>query len=122
MSQIAAATVNVVADAPAPDQGDAEANPTPAPSASRSNEIAAAAKAPPMIAPQDIAEVDDSWTEPVVPYGPVRPASGVIAMRIPLMPRGQCQNSTIRMMIGMGIPSSQSRIPRPMCSSLEAGP
>lgn len=30
---------------------------------------------------------------------------------------GQCQNSASRVMIGMGIPSSQSRMPRPTAHS-----
>jgi hypothetical protein len=60
MSHIAVITVKVVAEAPVVDHGDTEARPKPEPSARRINENVAAAKAPPKIAGQLIADIEDS--------------------------------------------------------------
>jgi hypothetical protein len=57
--------VIVVADAPELDQGETAAKPRPVPSATNISPIAAAANAPPMMAGQEIADVDDSF--PAVP-------------------------------------------------------
>jgi hypothetical protein len=56
--------VIVVADAPEFDQGDTAAKPRPVPSATRISPIAAAANAPPMMAPHEIADTVDSFAVP----------------------------------------------------------
>jgi hypothetical protein len=56
--------VIVVADAPEFDQGDTAAKPRPVPSATSISPIAAAANAPPMMAPQEIADAVDSFAVP----------------------------------------------------------
>jgi hypothetical protein len=60
MSQIAVSAVKVITEAPEFGQGDTEARPKPDPRASRISDKAAVARAPPMIAVQEIAEVDAS--------------------------------------------------------------
>ena len=83
MSHIAVITVKVVTEAPEFGQGDTEARPKPDPRASRINDKAAVAKAPPMIAAQDIAETDDSSVWPVSPMPKVsaaRPLKGTLAI------------------------------------------
>jgi hypothetical protein len=60
MSQIAVIAVKVVTEAPEFGQGDTEARPKPDPRAGRISSNAAVVKAPPMIAAQEIAEIDDS--------------------------------------------------------------
>jgi hypothetical protein len=67
MSQIAVIAVKVVAEAPEFGQGDTEAKPKPDPRASRISDNAAVAKAPPMIAAHEIAEVEDSKVWPASP-------------------------------------------------------
>src|SRR6516165_7222534 len=64
MSQIAVIAVKVVTEAPEFGQGDTEARPKPDPRASSISDNAAIAKAPPMIAAQEIAEIDDSNVRP----------------------------------------------------------
>ena len=56
ISQIAAVTVNVVAEAPCPGQGEIEANPRPDPRASRTSETDTATTAPAKMAGQDAAD------------------------------------------------------------------
>jgi hypothetical protein len=116
MIQIAAVMVNVAAEAPALAQGDTEARPKPAPSAIRTNDSAAAAKAPPKIAGQATPEVAVSGgtARPSVstPVAPLMEVSGMALLR-----SDQRQISARTMMIGIGTPKSQSRIPRPMFSS-----
>src|SRR5271168_3778633 len=116
---MAVITVKVVTEAPELGQGDTEAKPKPDPRASRISDNAAAAKAPPIIAAQEIAEVDDSNVWPTSPASRVsaRPLKG--ALTIPTLPSelGQCQNRASRMMIGIGTPNNHSRIPAPIFSS-----
>ena len=52
--------MKVVAVGLADDQGETDESPMPAPSVTRRSVIAAAATAPPMIAPQDTAEANAS--------------------------------------------------------------
>ena len=88
MSQIAVIAVKVVTEAPEFGQGDTEARPKPDPRASRISDKAAVAKAPPMIAAQEIAEIDDStvWTESSTPrVSAARPLTG--ALTILVVPR-----------------------------------
>ena len=65
-----------------------------------------AAKAPATIGPQLTADDDDS-IEALVS----------VADRVVAMASSYRMNSASRMMIGMGTPSSQSRMPRPMMVS-----
>jgi hypothetical protein len=60
MSQTAARRVNVVALGFADDQGETEERPTPDPRVTSSKVIAPAATAPPMTAPHEMAEANDS--------------------------------------------------------------
>jgi hypothetical protein len=82
MSQIAVIAVKVVSEAPELGQGDTEARPKPDPRASRISDNAAVAKAPPMIAAQEIAEVDDSkvWFASPTPMVSVRPPTQALTM------------------------------------------
>jgi hypothetical protein len=67
-----------------------------------------AAKAPAMIGPQLTAVVDDSVE-----------VETSTADRVDCMSSPYRTKSMIRMMIGIGIPSNQSKIPRPMMASCE---
>ena len=80
MSHIAVITVKVVTEAPELGQGDTEARPKPDPRASRISVSAAAAKAPPMTAAQEIAEVDDSkvWSTSPAPRVSARTLTGAL--------------------------------------------
>jgi hypothetical protein len=60
ISQTPAAIVKVAAEAPKPGHGLIVDSPTPVPSATKITVVAAAATAPPRMAPQDIAETIDS--------------------------------------------------------------
>jgi len=60
ISQIAVIAVKVVTEAPEFGQGDTEARPKADPRVSRISDNAAVAKAPPIIAAQEIAEIGDS--------------------------------------------------------------
>jgi hypothetical protein len=62
-----------------------------------------AANAPAMIGPQFTAEDEDSVG-----------AESSEVISVACMPAPYRANSMMRMMIGIGIPSSQSKIPRPM--------
>jgi hypothetical protein len=64
ISQIPAAMVKVVADAPAFGHADAMARPNPEPINSRTREVEAAASPPPKMAGQEIADTDDSVATP----------------------------------------------------------
>ena len=102
-----ASRVKVVAVGLAADQGETDESPIPAPSVTRRIVIAAAATAPPMIAPQDTAAADASAATTTLGGG-----TGPISSAIALPP--QCHRRARMMMIGMGTPSSQRRIPRPI--------
>jgi hypothetical protein len=83
MSQIAVIAVKVVTEAPEFGQGDTEAKPKPDPRASKISDNAAVAKAPPMIAAQEIAEIDDSkvWPASLTPrVSAARPLKGTPAI------------------------------------------
>jgi hypothetical protein len=111
MSHTAVATPNVVALMPLPGQADIEEKPTPDPRASSIKAVAAAATAPPKIEPQDIAGgAHAARTPPLTRTMSSATVSTMAGIR-------QCQNSMIKMMMGMGTPSSQSRSPRPIVSS-----
>jgi hypothetical protein len=106
----AAETPTAVAEGPVPGHGETMDNPTPEPRMDRMIAETTAATAPAMIAPHDreIGEASGSEADPTLGTG-----SDIVAMsRLP-----QCQNSNIRMMIGIGIPSSHSKHPRPILSS-----
>jgi hypothetical protein len=60
ISQIAAATVNVVGETPLSDHGETDAMPTPDPSARSIRDVAAATAAPQKIAGHETAECEDS--------------------------------------------------------------
>ena len=80
--------------------------PSPEPSSIRTKLNVEAAKAPAMIGPQLIAEAEDS-VETVLPT----------AERVDCISAPYRANSMMRMMIGIGTPSSQSKMPRPMEAS-----
>src|SRR5271169_3606241 len=101
---MAVISVKVVTEAPELGQGDTEARPKPDPRATRINDNAAAAKAPPMIAAQEIAAVDDSKVWPASPARRVsaRPCKGALTIATLPDELDQCQNRASRMMTGMG--------------------
>src|SRR4051812_29717180 len=99
MSQIAPDTAKVVSEALAPDHGDTMVSPNPEPSSMRMKVKLEAAKAPAMIGPQLTAGADDSVE-----------AETSTADREDCMSRSYRTNSMIRMMIGIGIPSNQSKM------------
>jgi hypothetical protein len=103
--------VSVFAEGPLSDIGDAAAKPKPDPSAVSTNETAIAAAVPPKIAGQEIAETRESAVPPLFVRAPV---SYLLMFAI-----DQCQSRARSIMIGIGIPSIQSRIPRPTASSIE---
>jgi hypothetical protein len=105
-SQIAVDAAKVVTDAADPDHGDTMVNPSPEPSNMRMKVNVEAAKAPAMIGPQLTAVVEDSVE-----------AETSTADRVDCMEAPYLTNSMIRMMIGIGIPSNQSKMPRPMKAS-----
>jgi hypothetical protein len=78
-------------------------SPSPEPSSIRIKVRVAAAKAPATIGPQLTAEEDDSTG-----------AATSVALRVDAMISSYRMNSARRMMIGIGTPRSQSRMPRPM--------
>jgi hypothetical protein len=82
ISQIAVIAVKVVTEAPEFGQGDTDARPKPDPRASRISDNAAVAKAPPMIAAHEIAEVRDSKVLPASPAPRVsaRPLTGALTI------------------------------------------
>ena len=85
MSQIAVIAVKVVTEAPEFGQGDTEARPKPDPRANRITDNEAVAKAPPMIAAQEIAEIDDSQVWPASPAPRVsaaRPVTVALTMLV----------------------------------------
>ena len=119
MSQIAVITVKAVTEAPELGQGDTEASPKPDPRASRISDNPAVAKAPPMIAAHEIAEIGDFkvWPASPAPRGSARLLTRVLTILVILFELDQCQTNASRMIIGMGTPNNHSRIPRPIFSS-----
>ena len=110
ISPMAVMTVNVVADAPEFGQGEIDDSPRPAPSASSTSVTDTAANAPATMAAQLTADCEE-----LIRHHPAlaerhsaHAGYGVHA---------QCHIRARRMMIGMGTPSSQSKIPRPIVSS-----
>jgi len=81
-------------------------SPRPEPSNIRMNVNVEAAKAPAMIGPQLTAVEDDSVE-----------ADTSTADRVDCIDAPYRTNSMMRMMIGIGMPSNQSRMPRPMKAS-----
>src|SRR6478735_6861742 len=106
ISHTAANSVKVVAEGLAGDHGETDERPMPLPSATRSKVLATAVSAPPITAAQETAdgEAGPSSTIATVPSGAVGSA----------MLRSNRQMSASRMMIGIGTPSSQSSMPRPI--------
>jgi hypothetical protein len=98
---------NNATDAPEPGHAEIVVRPRPVPRAVRTTPRARAANAPAMIAAQLTA--DDEASLPRAVVRGAEPAT-TVAMN-------QCQISARRMMIGIGTPSSQSRIPRPIIVS-----
>jgi hypothetical protein len=95
-------TAKVVALADSPDHGDINVRPRPEPTSMRMSVNVEAAKAPAMIGAQLTAGTDDS-------AGVETSASTDGAMAASYR-----MKSINRIMIGIGTPSSQSRIPRPI--------
>jgi hypothetical protein len=118
-SQIAVIAVKVVTEAPEFGHGDTEARPKPDPIANKISDDAAVAKAPPMIADQEIPETADSAGAATMRSTSVslRPLRLMLAILNALCHIGQCQNRASKMMIGIGTPNSHNRIARPMSSS-----
>ena len=104
-TQIAVETAKVVTLAPSLDHGDTIVRPRPDPRSIKIKVSVDAAKAPATIGPQLTADDEDS-TE----------ALAFVADMV-AMASSYRMNSASRMMIGMGTPSSQSRMPRPMMVS-----
>jgi hypothetical protein len=107
-SQIAVDTAKVVIEAPEPDHGETIVSPSPDPSSMRIKVNVDAAKAPAMIGPQLTAVEEDSVV------GEMSTADRVDCIKSPYRTK-----SMMRMMIGIGIPSNQSKMPRPMKASCE---
>jgi hypothetical protein len=107
--------VKLVADTPELDHGDTDARPNPEPSARRIRESEAAPKAPPRIAGQEIPEEDASRVLRASPACITSARFTESASNAMFVSLRQCQNSMSRMMIGIGTPSNQRRIPRPIC-------
>jgi hypothetical protein len=105
-SQMAVETAKVVTLALSLDHGETMVSPRPEPRSIRMNVRVAAAKAPAMIGPQLIADEDDSTG-----------AVTSVAEKVDAMVSSYRMNSARRMMIGIGTPSSQSKMPRPMIVS-----
>jgi hypothetical protein len=99
-SQIAVITTKVVAELPLFGHGETLERPNPAPIARRRSPTAAITKAPPRMAPQEVPER--------LAASPVRPCASVTTVSIEASI--QCQRSARRMMIGIGIPNSQSKM------------
>jgi hypothetical protein len=99
-------TAKVVALALSPDQGETMVSPRPEPSNIRIKVRVAAANAPATIGPQLTAEEDDSTG-----------AATSVAVMVDAMMSSYRMNRARRMMIGIGTPRSQSRMPRPMVVS-----
>jgi hypothetical protein len=117
MSQIAAPTPNAAAEAPQPGHGEMLANPSADPSSRSARDSAAAPAAPARMAAQDTPERPASsaarlsTTSPSSMTAAMRPMT---ASAMIIFLTTQCQMRARRMMIGIGTPSSHSRIPRPM--------
>ena len=107
-SQIAVETAKVVIEAPEPDHGETMLSPSPEPSSIRIKVSVDAAKAPAIIGPQLTAVEEDSVE-----------AETSTADRVDCIEATYRTKSMMRMMIGIGIPSNQSKIPRPMKTSCE---
>ncbi|BCG84209.1 hypothetical protein MesoLj113c_03190 [Mesorhizobium sp. 113-3-9] len=108
ISQIAVDTAKVVIEAPDPDHGETMLSPSPEPSSMRMKVSVEAAKAPAMIGPQLTAVAEDSSE-----------ADRSIAGKVGCINAPYRTNSMMRMMIGIGMPSNQSKMPRPMKASCE---
>ena len=80
MSQIAIIAVKVVSEAPELGQGDTEARPKADPRVSRISDNAAVAKAPPIIAAQEIAEIGDSRVWAGSRVSAARPLTGALTI------------------------------------------
>ena len=100
-SQAAAEAPIAVSELLSPAQGETIVRPRPDPTRTSTRVSAAAASAPAMIAAQLIAERVDSF------------AGAVVTISIDIG-RSYRKNNRRRMMIGIGIPKSQSRMPRPI--------
>jgi hypothetical protein len=111
ISHTAVETAKVVTEAPEPDQGETIVSPKPEPSSIRMKVRVHAAKAPAMIGPQLTAVEEDS-----VEGGTSTPD------RIGCIVAPYRAKSMMRMIIGIGMPSSQSKIPRPMRTPVNALP
>src|SRR5277367_3982906 len=96
-----------------PAHGDIAASPIPEPSVRSMSEVPAAASAPPPMADQETADDLPSST-----MAADAAASLAWVVSIAMMPVPQCQIRARRMMTGMGTPSSQSNIPRPIAGSI----
>ncbi|GLQ81332.1 hypothetical protein GCM10007881_48530 [Mesorhizobium huakuii] len=107
-NQTAVDTAKVVIDAPEPDQGETMLSPSPEPSSMRMKVKVEAAKAPAMIGPQLTAVAEDSSE-----------ADRSIVDTVGCINAPYRTNSMMRMMIGIGIPSNQSKMPRPMKTSCQ---
>jgi hypothetical protein len=88
------------------DQGDTIVRPRPDPRSIRMKVSVDAAKAPAMIGPQFTADVDDSTG---VATSVARTVATIVA--------SYRMKSARRMMMGIGTPRSQSKMPRPMIIS-----
>jgi hypothetical protein len=100
---MAVETAKVVRDTPSEDHGETIVSPKPEPSSVNSNVVAAAVTAPATIAPQLTAETDDSSDDKADAV-----EEGMVISATYRKKRAR------RIIMGIGTPNSQSRIPRPM--------
>jgi hypothetical protein len=106
INQMAAKIETEARDALCDDHGETMVNPSPEPSRVRINVPPVDASAPAIMGAQFTPDVDDST-----------PVERTVSESVDIMSRSYRTKSMIRMIIGIGMPNSQRRMPRPIIAS-----